>query len=65
MKLIPKIKELRKRHYLTQSQLAQLTGIGETYISRYENGKVYPTVENLWKIAKAIECKVDDLYEAQ
>lgn len=63
MKLIPKIRDLRKKNYLTQTQLSEKTGLSETYISQIENGKSYPNAENLWIIAKGIGCKVDDLYE--
>ncbi len=61
----PRIKEMRKKAYLTQAELAELTGISDGYISRLETGKVMPTADTLWKIAKAIGCKVDDLYEAE
>lgn len=63
--LVPKIKECRKKAYLTQQQLAEMTGMNDGYISRLETGKVMPTADTLWKIAKAIGCKVDDLYTAE
>lgn len=63
--LVPKIKELRRKVGLTQEQLAEMTGISATTISKYETGAIYPTLENLWKLSDALNCLVDDLYEAQ
>lgn len=65
MKLIPKIREQRKRNGLTQEQLAELTGIKPPHISKYENGKILPSIESLRKIAYTLNCLVDELYEAE
>lgn len=62
MKLIPQIKERRMEAHMTQRELAKLSGISESRLSLMENGKQYPLPETLWRIAKCIGCKVDDLY---
>ena len=42
-----RIKKLRKKAGLNQSQLAQQTGISEQSISKYERGQRNPKIENL------------------
>lgn len=46
-----RIKKLRKKAGLNQSQLAQQTGISEQSISKYERGKRNPKIENLEALA--------------
>lgn len=41
------LRQLRKAHGLTQPQLAQITGIGQSEISRIERGASNPTAETL------------------
>ncbi len=55
------IKELRLKNNLTQKDLARLVDTNETTISRWERGQ-HPSVPALWKLARALNCKVDDLY---
>ena len=59
-----KIKELRKEKGLTQTQLAELAGTGQSRISQYESGDM--PVENMTigqakKIADALGVKLEDL----
>ena len=44
-----RIKKLRKKAGLNQSQLAQQTGISEQSISKYERGKRNPKIETIYK----------------
>lgn len=48
------IRRLRTRRGLTQTQLASLTGIHRTYLSRTERGRVMPSVITLMQIAHAL-----------
>lgn len=57
------IREMRKRLNMTQNDLARLTDTTQAAISRYENGENALTIETAVKIAKALNCKVDDLIE--
>lgn len=57
-----KIKERRLALNLTQRELETLTGIFDSSLSDYENGKHYPTVENARKLADALQCTIDELY---
>lgn len=44
------IVQLRKKHELTQRELAERAGITHSAISSIENGKVSPSVSSLQKI---------------
>lgn len=48
-------------HGLTQMDLAAVTDISQVTISKYINGKSTPSVYNLEKLAKALDCTVEDL----
>ncbi|MGI6537796.1 MAG: helix-turn-helix transcriptional regulator [Caldicoprobacterales bacterium] len=63
--LVPKIKERRMEAYMSQTDLAKKTGIDPGQISQYETGKRLPRIEAAWKIAKAIGCHIDDLFEEE
>ncbi len=52
--LAGQILEARKRAGLTQTDLAALTGIGQSEISRIERGNGNPTQETLSKIGRAV-----------
>ena len=63
-KLIGKrIQEIRKYRKLTQEQIAEFVGIETTSISNIENGKYYPTAENLDKILSVLNVKPGELFE--
>lgn len=46
---------------ITQAQLAEAIGCLQKDISRYENGTYVPKPHMLAKIAKALECTMEDL----
>ena len=45
---------------ITQTDLSEKTGISQTTISGYLNGKGTPSFYNVDKIAKALKCSTDD-----
>lgn len=49
------IVELRERHGLTQSQLAEKCGMDQADISRIERGSTSPTTRVLQRIADALD----------
>lgn len=55
----------RKRAGMTQLELSKLTAIPREVISRIESGKVDPKVSTIQKLAKALNCTVDDLLDKQ
>lgn len=58
-----RIKELRKNKKLTQEQVAEFIGIEPASISNIENGKYYPTAENLEKIIKILGTTPKELFD--
>ena len=57
-----RIQEIRKEKCISQEALAELIGIEPNNLSRIENGRSYPSPENLAKIADALNVSVDKLY---
>ena len=45
---------------LTQNDLAERTGLSQQQISSYMTGKVTPSFYNADKLAKALECSIDE-----
>ena len=45
----------------TQEDLASVTGILRTNISKYENGKRLPSIDEIYAIADACACPIGDL----
>ena len=58
-----RLAEMRKKRNMTQMALARAVGIAQPSISDMENGNTNPTLENLIKIAKVLECSLDDLVD--
>lgn len=56
-----KLKELRKESHLTQAELAEKLGLESLQVSRYENGKVTPSVEAVAAIATVFNVSADHL----
>lgn len=56
-----KLAFMRKRRKLTQTELAKKMEVTQKDISRWENGDIKPSVENLKKLAVALDCSMDDL----
>ncbi len=48
-----RIKELRKKHGLTQQKLGELVGVNKASISQWEQGEYAPSGDNLVALAKA------------
>ena len=62
MKFRTRIKELRARYDLTQEDLAKLVGVRRETILYLEKGKYNPSLELAYKIAKALETTIVDLF---
>ena len=62
MPLGDRIKQLRTEAGLSQAELAQRTGTGDArQISRYENGRITPSLEATIRIAQALNISLDYL----
>lgn len=57
------IKQLRKQKKLTQKELAEKAGISEISIRQYENDKRNPKIEQVDKIAKALNVHIVDIMD--
>lgn len=55
------MKEKRREQHLTQTELAKMAGISQTYYCNFERGKYTPTLRRMEAIAKALGCSVKDL----
>lgn len=55
---------LRRQKKITLIQLAEITGISKTSLNEFENGNRVPNLEQLERIAMALEVRMSDLYES-
>lgn len=58
-----RIQELRKQRKMTQEQVAEIMNIETTSLSNIENGKYYPTAENLEKIVQILDICPQTLFQ--
>lgn len=56
-----RLKTLLELRGMTQNELSEETGISQVSISKYLNGKSDPSLLNVLKIARALDCSLDDL----
>lgn len=49
--VINEITNIRKKNNLTQQEMAKIVGVPQSNISRFERGKVEPTLEFIEKVA--------------
>lgn len=57
--------DIMYRKNISVRQLSLMTGIPKSTISNIMNERYSPTLENLEKIAIALEVKISDLYESE
>ena len=58
-----RLKALRLDHSLTQLELAELLDMSPNFIGMIERGERNTTVENVFKIARALNVKPSNLFE--
>ena len=56
-----KIKELRKKKCLSQCELAELLSVQRSTVAKWETGRTFPRTEQLPKLARALNCTIDEL----
>lgn len=57
------LKETRKLKGLTQEQLAEISGVDQTVISRYEKGQIArPKWDNVLALSKALDVPPEQLF---
>ena len=57
-----RIKELREKKGLNQEQLAEIIGLESRHLSRIETGRSFTTLENIEKIANALNVDINTLF---
>ncbi len=63
--MVIKIWEIREKRKVTLQELERRTGISKSALSNYENGRRYPNLLQLEKIAIALGTSISNLYESQ
>ncbi len=60
-----RIKEFREKQKFTQDKLAELVGIDSKHLSRIENGRNYPSIETLEKLADNLNVTFEDIFQIE
>ncbi len=63
MTLGEKLRELRRKKDLSQTELGKLINIHYTHIGKYENDQQIPSTDTVKKIAEVFEVSIDYLLE--
>ncbi|MCR5672113.1 MAG: helix-turn-helix domain-containing protein [Lachnospiraceae bacterium] len=61
MEFNEKIQELRKSRSMTQEELAEALFVSRTAISKWEQGRGYPSLDSLKEISRFFSVSIDDL----
>lgn len=62
-KLGRRLRKLRKEAKLSQEQLARKSGLHRTYIGSIERGDQNISLENVYKLSKALKMELKDLID--
>jgi len=62
-KLLNNLEELRRSAGLTQQELSKSAGVSRKSINAIENGIYVPSTVLALKIAKTLNCKVENLFQ--
>ena len=65
MEFHEKLQELRKRRGLTQEELAQALYVSRTAISKWEQGRGYPSIDSLKEISGYFSVTIDELLSGE
>lgn len=57
------LEAMLREYPMTQSELAEATGLDKSTISNYISGKRAPSVQAILAIAYALDCTTDDLID--
>lgn len=60
-----RLQEIRKSKKLTQEQVAELVDIETVSLSNIENGKYFPSAENLDKLLKVLEINPSEIFNCE
>lgn len=62
MRIASNLRVIRDLSGLTQTELSEMCGVSQGRISQYEHGEGLSTVYRYCRIAKALGCRLDDLF---
>lgn len=62
--MIIKIWEARTKKGITLVELSRRTGISKSALNNYENGKRFPDMLQMEKIAAALDTSISNLYDS-
>ena len=62
-KFADKVRELRIKKNLSQEKLGELSNLHRTYIGMVERAEKNISLKNIQKIAKALNIRLEDLFE--
>ena len=57
-----RIRELREKHNLTQKELGKRVGVSRQTIISLENGKYNPSITLAFKVSKAFNLLIEDIF---
>ncbi|MFE5320058.1 helix-turn-helix transcriptional regulator [Paenibacillus sp. NPDC056579] len=57
-----KIRELRAKLNWTQEQLSERINVSRQTVISIENGRYNPSLDLAFKIAKAFDCRIEDIF---
>lgn len=57
-----KVRDLRNAKGISQEKLAEFADLHRTYISSVEQGKRNVSLENIERLANALECEIQDFF---
>ena len=58
-----RVYEARSKKGWSTRKLSDMSGISKTHINNIENGVSSPTLSCLYRLAKALDVKMEELYE--
>ncbi len=58
-----KIKEYRKKNKLSQNDFGRLIGVSAQAVFKWEQNICYPDIIFLPRLARILECRIDDFFE--
>lgn len=60
--MVNRVKDYRLKKGLSQKELAFLVKISKSHLGRIEKGEGSPSLKTAVRIAKALDCTLDDLF---
>ncbi len=61
MRFCDNLKNIRKQKKISQEILAEKVGVSRQSVSKWECGEAYPTMDNIIKLCKIFNCKINNL----